>query len=363
MINIFSFIYRLILFIVRPFFIVPEGTAYAMGNTDQPMDAPQPQATNTQVPLAGLGMPSVPSTDALQARLTQLEEELRAQRHHQVSMSTSSEPKEPKINFPSAFKGDKSQSEEFILKCDQVFNVCRRTYHDNTTRLAFVFNLLEGSAYQWLKPALLALDKPDYVTSWPAFRAEFLKTYADSDVKETARYKLKTLKQTTSASNFATDFKRYALYLEWSDETLRQTFFDGLRSDVQDRLLSPQRFFSFSELVDSAIEWDNLLFNRRRSAKSTSYVETMKRPSSSVSRSSAPVTTSTPDSAFGPWPMDVDSIQHKGPLTQEEKDRRRQNNLCLYCGKAGHQVKDCRAKSSSTSVSTIEEQGNEEPQQ
>jgi hypothetical protein len=176
MINLFSFIYRLILFIIRPFFIVPEGTAYVVGNTDQPMDAPQPQASNIQVPqapLAGLGMPPVPGTDALQARLTQLEEELRAQRQHQISMSTSSEPKEPKINFPSAFKGDKPQSEEYILKCDQVFNVCRRTYHENTTRLAFVFNLLEGSAYQWLKPALLALDKPDYVTSWPAFRAEF----------------------------------------------------------------------------------------------------------------------------------------------------------------------------------------------
>ena len=39
--------------------------------------------------------------------------------------------------------------------------------------------------------------------------------------------------------------------------------------------------------------------------------------------------------------MDVGQV--RGPLTSEEKQRRRAQGLCLYCGKAGHLVRDCQA--------------------
>lgn len=31
-------------------------------------------------------------------------------------------------------------------------------------------------------------------------------------------------------------------------------------------------------------------------------------------------------------------------LTPEERQRRRQGNLCLYCGQAGHFIAHCQAK-------------------
>lgn len=256
MFNPFALFYHLLLFMVRPFFIVPPGTGHNILDDDHPMG--DTSASASAIPPVGFGVPQDNIT--MQARITQLEQELRDQ-SHSTPFVASPTPKEPKINSPAPFKGNKSLSEEFILKCDQVFAVCHRTYHNDDTKLAFVFNLLEGDAYQWIKPALLAKDKPSWITTWLSFRSEFLKTYSDSDVKETARHKLKILKQTTSASSFVTEFKRYSTYLDLTDESLRQTFFDGLRVDVQDRLLSPQRFDSFDDLVDAAIEWDNLLFN------------------------------------------------------------------------------------------------------
>ena len=33
----------------------------------------------------------------------------------------------------------------------------------------------------------------------------------------------------------------------------------------------------------------------------------------------------------------------RGPLSQQEKDRCRANNLCMYCGGPGHMAKDCKA--------------------
>ncbi|KAJ9114208.1 hypothetical protein QFC22_005660 [Naganishia vaughanmartiniae] len=207
----FAFVYHLIMFITRPLAIVPQSSGPIVGHEDHNMQ--DTFATPSATPAVGFGMPQDQAT--LQARLAQLEHQLiQAQ---QTTSPFTPYHKEPKINTPAPFKGNKSQSEEFILKCDQIFVICHRTYHNDDTRLAFAFNLLEGDAYQWLKPALLAQNKPEWITTWLAFRSEFLKTYADSDVKETSRFKLKTLKQTTSASLFATDFKRYSMYLDWSD--------------------------------------------------------------------------------------------------------------------------------------------------
>jgi hypothetical protein len=265
-------------------------------------------ASNSANPAVNFGVPQ--DSISMQARLTQLEQELHDQRQP-ASAFVPSVTKERKINSPSPFKGNKSLSEGFILKCDQVFAVCHRTYHDDDTRLAFVFNLLEGDAYQWIKPALVAAVKPAWITTWLLFRSEFLKTFFYSDVKETARHKLKTLKQATSASLFATEFKRHSTYLDMTDETIRQTFFDGLKLDVQDRLLSPPRFVSFDVLVDSAIVWDNLQFNRRRINKTSNVLVTPRRVLTSVTRSHPPVTTSTtvtPSVNTGPWPKYIDTM-------------------------------------------------------
>ena len=64
--------------------------------------------------------------------------------------------------------------------------------------------------------------------------------------------------------------------------------------------------------------------------------------------------TYTKSGYYGPAPMDIGRI--RGPLTNEEKQRRRAQNLCLYCGKAGHLVRDCQAsgkKSRPTPVKQI----------
>jgi hypothetical protein len=325
----------------NPLFALPSGTG-GLASEDANMTVEPHSSSND----------SDFNNDTLSNRVAELEEILRQaafQPNRYVPTS-----KEPKINSPSPFKGNKAEAEEFILKCQAIFDICTRTYSDNKTKLAFVFNLLQGDAYQWIKPALLTKEKPAWVTTWEDFKIEFFKYFADSDVKEVSRQKLKSLKQSGSVSNYATDFKKYALYLDCTDETLRQSFFDGLKLDVQDRLLSPQRFTSFTELVDAAIEWDNLLYQRRRAAstfRNSRYTfatrETPRSPAVNVHKT-------VETSVKGPWPMDVDSVKVYKPLTQAEKDLRRKNNLCLYCGKPGHKIDTCRSKPSSQKLSAIE---------
>ena len=39
--------------------------------------------------------------------------------------------------------------------------------------------------------------------------------------------------------------------------------------------------------------------------------------------------------------MEIDSTRRRGPLTETEKQRRRANRLCLYCGRPGHIAINC----------------------
>lgn len=65
--------------------------------------------------------------------------------------------------------------------------------------------------------------------------------------------------------------------------------------------------------------------------------------------------------------MEIDSVSHR--LTDVELNRRRTNNLCMYCGQDGHFSRNCpvraqsqRGRSSGANISAISEWENSEPQ-
>jgi hypothetical protein len=320
--------------------------------------------------------PLTPDINALLKRIQLLETQVA------TNTTTSATRKEPKVAAPKPYTGKRTESLEFILKCETVFTAQARTYFNDDTKLAYAINLLENEAYEWVKPALLTnVDKkPSYVQTWSEFKKEFLKVFSDVDIKELSYQRLQALKQTGSASSYATEFRRYSLNLDWNDEPLRQHFFRGLKSEVKDRVLSPSDFADLASLIENAIKWDNLLYQRRKdpnNGKSTdrSYLNTTRQSSHWVNRTTNPAPKAQWNNppprhtlGTGPAPMEVDSIH--GPLTQAEKDRRRNNNLCLYCGNPGHRAVDCRKRSNTfqprktiaSITPTSQEQSKEIPQ-
>ena len=52
--------------------------------------------------------------------------------------------------------------------------------------------------------------------------------------------------------------------------------------------------------------------------------------------------------------MDLDSTATRKfkPLTDAKKKHRRENNLCMYCGKAGHMAAQCNLKNSKSTGQT-----------
>ena len=59
---------------------------------------------------------------------------------------------------------------------------------------------------------------------------------------------------------------------------------------------------------------------------------------------STPPQVSRPITRDGPTPMEIESTQRRGPLSDAEKQRRRVHRLCLYCGRPGHIAVNCPHK-------------------
>lgn len=119
---------------------------------------------------------------------------------------------------------------------------------------------------------------------------------------------------------------------------------------------------SLDEAISQAVKCDNRLFQRRRDKRSL----IIPRPYTNYSA----VSTSTKLSEHAEAEdMQIDALHFK-PFSDQEKKRRRNLGLCLYCGKAGHKVDTCaekqnrpyRMRSATTSTNILRENKDVQPQ-
>jgi hypothetical protein len=94
-----------------------------------------------------------------------------------------------------------------------------------------------------------------------------------------------------------------------------------------------------------------LLFSRRKdTARNLSTTQPRSRPTHTPTFQPTRPLTKPATAATYPQPMEVDAVRSRlSPLTPEERKHRLDHRLCLYCGKPGHQVTECRARANRTS--------------
>ena len=161
------------------------------------------------------------------------------------------------------------------------------------------------------------------------------------------------------ASAYAADFRLLASDIPWDEQALMDQFRQGLRNDVKDLLLTfhedPK---SLTEAISRAVRCDNRLFERRSERQQFSRTRVEPTYASVVANpSSSPIQPLNTFQASGPTPMEIDTARRRGPLSEAEKQRRRANRLCLYCGGPGHIAIHCPHRPQTrqvNQVSTIE---------
>ena len=292
--------------------------------------------------------------DELSTRVLQLETTLRSL-HQQSSMQQTS-PKEPKICLPGKFDGNRSQFRGFINQVRLVIHMHPNRYPTDAAQVGLVGTLLTGTALAWFAPLLE--KKSPLLQDFEGFIREFQENFGDTDSVRTTINKIRRLRQgDRPASAYAADFRLLACDIPWDEEALMDQFRYGLRNDVKDLLLTfhedPR---SLTEAVSRAVRCDNRLFERRSERQLMSRQKTDQTYASIVASTPTSTTQTHMIPSSGPSPMEIDVTRRRGPLSEAEKQRRRANRLCLYCGGPGHIAITCphRPKRQVNQVSTSE---------
>lgn len=240
--------------------------------------------------------------------------------------------KDMKISPPEFFSGDRRKSKKFLLQLKNCFSAQPRRFQNNdANKITFAVSFLRDSAFDWISPHLDSDDQ--LMHSWDEFKRSFNTVFGEIDRTRKAEDEIFSLKQNNRpVSAVVSEFQRLALETRMNNEALFPLFYRTLNDEVKDELCKVARPEHIEDYYRLAISIDDRIFERKRE----------KNLWKNYSR-----TPLAPQKFEDPVPMIIDNSQTRGPLTQQEKLRRRNNNLCLYCGAPEHKIADCPKRSNS----------------
>jgi hypothetical protein len=242
---------------------------------------------------------------------------------------------------PEKFSGDRSRCRSFLLQLQLIFRAHTEQFRDDVTRVAYAISLLRGDALNWAAPYV---DDPTsaFMTDYSVFSASLSDTFDDPDRSRKANQALQRLchKPFRSVAALVSEVRQLMLDSTWNEEAVMTAFHTALPPWVQQALVG-WSFDTLAGLFDKAISVDREL----------SFLHQQQRnrlPRSAAVTSTATTVSSVPPSNSAP----AASSTKRPPLTTEEKDRRKKDGLCVYCGKPGHQLANCKQRLGSTPTSS-----------
>lgn len=252
--------------------------------------------------------------------------------------------KEPKL---PEFDGKPSEYATFINHCDPYFRMRPVTFDTDYVKDAYVISRCRGSPAEWGHS--LIESSSDILHDYDAFKEQLASMYADKQCRKALRRKLATLKQTGSASKFASEFLTIANILGINDESRFALFTNALKPEVQRALALVRDIDSFEDLVDAAIQIDHVNYTLAKAESKAESKAAGKSANGPQGKGNTPPTSSRPQHpnvssvSSGNTARALTSSKStssRNPISQEEKDRREALGLCRFCG-GNHFKRDC----------------------
>ena len=311
----------------------------------------QAHAAGVATAFGTLAQPVVPEPAAATAISTYFHQVLQygiSQKMALASMGANRTPSAPvtsrvvNIRDPDLFKGtDRSKLEVYKSQVRNKLRGNAAEFLDESSQVSYAVFYLSGAAYAWAAP------QTDEQGQWQwaniiAFFASLDTAFNDPDQARTVEWEIDRLKQGKDlCSIYYAKFTTLAAKLpEWNDSIKKSKFYTGLHDDVKEALIGQvtgtETFDAYTQkcvFLDRQLEQRRLEKGGKKGGSSMSY------PAHAV-----PST----QSGTHAGPMDLSSGTRK-KLTEEQKQYRRANNLCLYCSKSGHFASACRARPNSGS--------------
>ena len=251
----------------------------------------------------------------------------------------------PKLNPPKLFDGTRSEYKSFIIQLNLIFNSDPDRYtgaNADNAKIAYAASFLAGSAKEWFQPHVNETTGAITLPTWASFVAALKAAFDDPDAYQTAYTKIISLKQERDCSSYHAAFVPLATILGFDERTRISFFKKGLNGELK-KALSYQITLPdiFDEFVQACIKIDNQIRANKEARNSIPRTQ-------GGQFAPAPVTSTSTGMHSGP--MDLSGAryrsQKRGPVTDQETTRRRDNNLCLYCGSSSHWASQCPHKRS-----------------
>jgi hypothetical protein len=278
---------------------------------------------------------------ALQEQLARLQLENQQLRAQSVPTPTPVT-REPKLKLPDPYDGNRGRYRAFVSQCRLIWTAHATRYPDDQAKIILLLSLLTGAAAQWATPLM---EHPEALTNLDVFLKQFAAAFDDPDRAQSAAIAIEALKQgRRPCSIYASEFRRVATDLDWGESALVRAFYKGLSDEVKDRLSYALELpTSINDYIELATRLDQRQHERQwERSRQTNPRQPTSPPKYSPRRdraAEAPVLTT----AQPVVPMEIGRAR-RGPITPEERERRRLNNLCFYCGQLGHSANSCPAK-------------------
>jgi hypothetical protein len=270
------------------------------------------------------------------------------------------------VKAPDIFDGsDPKKLNNFILQCNLYFRN-NPPYSDDEPKVTFALSHLRGTAMEYFEPAILDTDEtPFWIDDWSAFIRTLRTQFGPIDPTADAADGIDNLKMQENQRilKYNVDFNRLAIQTGWDDGVLRHRYYSGLAERIKDvmgqqgkpttldamKLLAHsidaryweryrEKSRSDKSKPDKTDKPENKSDSTPKSDKKGDKPKKGKADSDSGKQSSAAGSSSVPE-----------KLGKDGKLTPQERQRRFDNNLCMFCGGVGHVAKDCPKSTSSAS--------------
>lgn len=246
---------------------------------------------------------------------------------------------ETSIKLPNAekFNGNPSQYQEFIASMNFYFWAKFELFQSDKSKIIFISSHLTGAASIWF--GSLLQSNSEALSNFDKFQHEFERNFSDPSYQIKARGMIRKCKQgSRSVANYAAEFRGLARDTGFDQIALSDQFLRGLNDGVMDHLVMIDLPSTLEENINIAIRIDNRL-ESRKNIQESSFRNTNRKPFGNHNYHHQQNIVS--ETSQTPMEIDAISTRFRKPLTPEEKQRRWELGLCLYCGKKGHIAADC----------------------
>lgn len=236
---------------------------------------------------------------------------------------------------PERFSGEAKRFQTFFTQCELHFLSRPEVFSSDMSKITFMISYLSGEAASWA--GVLVKQKDLALYDFKLFKEEFSKLFDKRQESLQVDGELLELKQgNRELVSYITQFKTLVVESNWPEEKRASLFYRGLRDELKDALSGVvNRPTSCDALMDLVVQLDFRLYERRLERRRGDN----KQENKSNPRFDRPRLEFV-NRDFRSKNSES-SGRIRGPLSKEERDRRRNNNLCLYCGRSGHFLGNC----------------------